>query len=141
MHNWKRFVHGLVNQDVSIEYKRVQLAQACVESGRGTSELFVEYGNPYGMKFRREMSAFAIPVYYKNDKYCAFENESDAVEGYWVFLNRKVYDGWQKTTDSHSFLRHLIECGYVGGDDENRKDYFDKVTRFFNEVNHIFRLV
>lgn len=91
MFSWKDFVIAVVNQNVPVVYKRVQLAQSFLECGRGTSELFLEHGNPYGMKFRNEMLSLAKSIEYRGDVYCKFETVDGAVKGYWVLINRQIY--------------------------------------------------
>ena len=61
--NWDDFVRILKNTDIEFHHlKLVQLAQAILESGRGSSDLFRLHGNPFGMKYRREMCGVAIPI-------------------------------------------------------------------------------
>ena len=78
-----------VLRDTELEFhhlKPVQLAQAILESGRGGSDLFQLYGNPFGMKYRHEMNTIAVPIQYTAhdgvDVYCKFDNLQDAVDGY-----------------------------------------------------------
>lgn len=147
MFDWQDFVRTL--KETRIEFDRlklVQLAQAMHESGRGTSELFRRHGNPYGMKFRREMHAIATSVRYEAsdgpDQYCEFDDADDAVEGYWVFLGRAVYSGWRNNAHSpEDFLRFIVYAGYFGGpfdgtaaDRERKETYIGKVTRVFDEA-------
>ena len=73
----------LKNTDIEFHHlKPVQLAQAILESGRGSSDLFRSHGNPFGMKYRREMCGIAIPIQYSahdgDDVYCKFDTLQDA---------------------------------------------------------------
>ena len=88
--SWDDFVGVLKNTDIEFHHlKLVQLAQAILESGRGSSDLFRLHGNPFGMKYRREMCGVAIPIQYSahdgEDVYCKFDTLQDAVDGYWLF--------------------------------------------------------
>ena len=82
--NWNNFVQVLASTDIEVEDLKVaQLAQAILESGRGTSKLFKLHGNPFGMKYRPGMSQIASPIEYdasdETDTYCKFTTLSDAV--------------------------------------------------------------
>lgn len=116
---WGEFVCAL--RDTELEFpalKVVQLAQAILESGRGTSKLFTEHKNPYGMKYRPEMATIASKASYKAhdgvDDYCAFKSVEDAVKGYWLFIDRAPYKGWREHGASpEGYVRHLVESGYA----------------------------
>lgn len=140
MADWEKFVFKVASQDVRQDRKIVQLSQAIVESGRGTSELFQKHLNPFGMKYRAEMLVIAKPVKYRDDNYCEFKSVSDAAIAYWMFLNRPVYNGWQKQMYPHTLLRHLVKCGYVGDDPFKQEDYFLKVAIRFNEASGLIKM-
>ncbi len=136
-YSWRKFVQLLSKQN--IEHKNllpIQLVQAILESGRGNSHLFRNYGNPYGIKYRKEMSDVATPkeieVSDGKDVYCWFKSEAIAVDAYWIFLNREIYKGWElKSTNRLAFLRHIVNCGYVGGDEKAKLNYFNHVLLKF----------
>ncbi|MBD2609579.1 N-acetylmuramoyl-L-alanine amidase [Scytonema hofmannii FACHB-248] len=115
---WQEFIKVL--KSTSIQYpqlKVAQLAQAIVESGRGTSKLFLQHNNPYGLKWRREMSAISTDVSYQAhdglDSYCKFATLEDAVKGYWLFIAREPYRGWEKYSSSpREYLRFIVDAGY-----------------------------
>jgi N-acetylmuramoyl-L-alanine amidase len=139
--SWGEFVKLVCEQDITEACKIVQLTQAMLESGRGTSELFTSYQNPYGMKFRNVLVAVASPVDYGFAEYAQFKSISKAVEGYWLFLSRKTYEGWDKyENDEHTLLRHLMKCGYVGTDKEEQDFYIDKCFKLFPEARHLIRI-
>lgn len=79
--------------------KPVTLAQWLLESARGTSELASEHNNFAGLKWRSEMVGFATPIEYKAhdgvDFYCKFSSLDDFIVGYWKFLSRAPYKGWE----------------------------------------------
>jgi N-acetylmuramoyl-L-alanine amidase len=108
--------------DIEYEHLKVaQLAQAIWESGRGNSDLFKLYKNPFGMKYRPEMASAATSISYtdsagETDYYCKFDSYDKAVEGYWKFIERAPYQGWRNATqDAEQYLRYIVFAGYLGG--------------------------
>jgi N-acetylmuramoyl-L-alanine amidase len=79
--------------------KAVTLAQWILESGRGMSGLAIQHLNFAGLKWRAEMVGFAIPVEYQAhdglDFYCHFSSLDAFIVGYWKFLSRSPYKGWE----------------------------------------------
>lgn len=139
---WDDFVKAL--KEATIEFphlKKVQMAQAILESGRGDSDLFKLHGNPFGMKYRPEMRSIAIPVNYiahdGEDIYCKFDTLHDAVEGYWIFINRPVYSGWRNSiSSSEDYIEFIAFSGYIGGNDTAKKAYVKKVTDLFPQASN-----
>lgn len=136
---WDDFVQALKQTGIEFEHlKVIQLAQAILESGRGKSDLFKLHGNPYGMKFRREMRAIADQVTYtdsagETDIYCKFDDVEEAVKGYWVFIDRPVYSGWRTSNNTpEDYIKFIAYAGYIGGpfdgsdDDRKSKDAYVK---------------
>lgn len=142
---WDDFVSVLRDTEIEFQHlKVVQLAQAILESGRGDSDLFKLHGNPFGMKYRPEMSTIAIPITYEAsdgvDIYCKFETLQDAVDGYWVFINRPVYSGWRTSIGSpKEYIEFIAFAGYIGGSDEVKQEYVNKVNRLFEEASRLLR--
>lgn len=115
------------------------LAQWVLESGRGGSELARRHGNFAGLKWRPEMEGFATRISYGahdgTDFYCAFPSASAFIDGYWRFLGRSVYDGWQAHADDpRGFLKFLKGRGYAG--DPN---YVEKVMQILPEAEALLR--
>jgi N-acetylmuramoyl-L-alanine amidase len=79
--------------------KPVTVAQWILESGRGTSRLATENLNFAGLKWRSEMVGFATPVEYEAhdglDFYCKFGSLDAFIVGYWKFISRSPYNGWE----------------------------------------------
>ncbi|GJE61903.1 hypothetical protein MPOCJGCO_4030 [Methylobacterium trifolii] len=110
------------------------MAQWALESGRGRSDLSRRYGNFAGLKWRPEMAGFATKIVYEahdgTDLYCAFPSAQAFVRGYWRFIGRSVYDGWQAYADDpRGFLGFLKSRGYAG--DPN---YVEKVMQILPEA-------
>lgn len=152
------FVKILSDTPVEFEHLKVaQLAQAILESGRGSSDLFTQHNNPFGMKYRSEMADFADSVSYtdhagETDNYCKFQNYSDAALGYWRFIDRDPYSGWRHSVETPvDYVRFIAFAGYVGGphasvpDERKAEDrkaknaYVRKVQRLFDEAEDLFR--
>ena len=147
-YSWRKFVQTLSKQE--IKYRNllpIQLSQAILESGRGNSFLFGNYGNPYGMKYRIEMSSIAVAKEIEasdgKDTYCWFKSEKMAVDGYWVFLNREIYKGWENHAEYNriSFIRYIINRGYIGGDEKIKLEYLSKIIKLLPEADHILQVI
>ena len=80
--------------------KPVTVAQWILESGRGSSRLATEHLNFGGLKWRSEMIGFATPVDFEAhdglDFYCKFASLDAFIVGYWRFLARSPYEGWEE---------------------------------------------
>jgi N-acetylmuramoyl-L-alanine amidase len=148
MFSWDDFVQVLVKSKIELEHlKVIQLAQAILESGRGQSELFRLHGNPFGLKYRREMSQIAVPIQVDAsdgpDVYCKFEDLQDAVAGYWIFIDRPVYSGWRANNrTAEDYIRFITFAGYVGGpfngtpeDRAKKEQYISKVLSLVPEAH------
>ena len=84
--------------------KEVTLAQWMLESGRGTSELAKKHYNFGGLKWRPEMAPYATKISYEahdgKDWYCKFPTIESFINGYWAFINRSPYSGWEENAGS-----------------------------------------
>ncbi len=93
--------------------KAVTLAQWILESGRGASDLATRHLNFAGLKWRAEMVGFAIPVEHHAhdglDFYCKFSSADAFIVGYWKFLARSPYKGWEKhaAKSPEAFIRFI----------------------------------
>jgi len=102
----------------------VTMAQWLLESGRGTSGLATEHLNFGGLKWRPEMVGFATKVEFEAhdgvDFYCKFATLENFINGYWRFLERAPYSGWEEHAGSgEDFIRFIGPIytpseGYVG---------------------------
>lgn len=79
--------------------KSVTLAQWMLESGRGSSDLAKLHYNFGGLKWRPEMASFASKVTYNahdgQAAYCKFATLEHFIAGYWAFIGRAPYSGWE----------------------------------------------
>jgi len=136
---WLRFVEAVANaSDIPNNAKAVCVAQAIRESGRGTSDLAKKAYNFHGMKWRSEMQEIAKPFLIKVPsesemvEFCKFENETVAVQGWFLFLNRWPYIGWKKYADDPTgLIRHLQNGAYRWAEDD---EYEYAVTQLLPEA-------
>lgn len=138
---WQEFVTALSAAELRFpELKAVQLAQAILESGRGTSRLYIVAGNPYGLKWREVMAAnmvgrisLSTPTEPQPVNWCLFRTPEVAVAGYWNFINRSPYAGFERfTSDRLGYLGHIHRCGYA-----TDPRYVDKVRAVLPEADRL----
>lgn len=114
----------------------VTLAQWMLESGRGESQLAQQHLNFGGLKWRQEMSGFASPVNYTAhdgvDVYCKFATLESFVNGYWRFLQRSPYTGWEEHVEhAEDFI------GFIGPIYAAKPDYAERVLALLPEANQL----
>lgn len=118
--------------------RAVTLAQWMLESGRGTSGLATAHYNLAGMKWRSEMAPYATKVLYLAhdgpDYYCKFATLENFIAGYWAFLNRSPYSGWEEHTDDPEDFIGFIGKTYSGSD-----TYAAKVLALLPEAEALLR--
>ena len=113
--------------------RAVTLAQWMLESGRATSKLAKEHYNFGGLKWRKEMAAYATKISYEAhdgvDFYCKFATLESFINGYWAFLNRAPYSGWESHAgNGEDFIR------FIGPIYTPSKNYADKVLALVPEA-------
>jgi hypothetical protein len=120
MTTWTDLVRAASTADIPApQLRAVTLAQWGLESGWGKSELSRKHGNYAGLKWRPEMKGFATKVRYEAhdgpDDYCAFSTAEQFIKGYWRFIARTPYLGWEThASDPHAYVSFLKACGYAG---------------------------
>lgn len=118
------------------QLRAVTLAQWMLESGRATSKLAKLHYNFGGIKWRKEMAAYATKVKYEAndgvDFYCKFATIENFITGYWAFLNRSPYSGWEEHADTaEDFIR------FIGPIYTPTKNYADKVLALVPEATEL----
>ena len=113
------------------ELKGVTLAQWAIESSWGTSPLAMDHNNFAGLGYRWELWWYARPVTRTTSDgmgtYSHFHSHESFIRGYWRFLARRRYRGWQAhAADPEAFLTHLSSCGYA-----TDATYVGKVMRVY----------
>lgn len=103
------------------------IAQAILESAKGTSELAVNASNYFGLKYKDGRCPTAIGVYYKVGseqnpdgsytssamQWCKFADMESCVIGYFDFISHSRYKGLKGITDPKEYLVTLKEAGYA----------------------------
>lgn len=103
------------------------IAQAIIESDKGTSELAVNAYNYFGLKYRKGRCKTCVGIYHKvgseqnpNGSYtssamewCKFESMKDSVIGYFDFTNISVYSNLKGVTDPRQYLENIKADGYA----------------------------
>lgn len=117
MNNYSDLFKELVKRyaEIDIKYphlKTITVAQWALESARGSSRLAKEHLNFGGLKWRKEMQGYAEKVWYEahdgGDFYCKFGNIDDFIKGYWKFIERPPYAGWEShTTDEEDYIEFI----------------------------------
>lgn len=115
------------------QLRAVTLAQWALESGRGSSALARDHYNFGGLKWRKEMTPYATKVKYAahdgEDFYCKFATLENFIAGYWAFLNRAPYSGWEANVATpERFIR------FIGPTYTPRPDYADAVLALVPET-------
>lgn len=103
------------------------IAQACLESAYGTSELAVNACNFFGLKYREGRCKTCIGIYNKVGseqnadgsytssamKWCKFADMENGVIGYFDFTNISNYASLKGVTDPREYLEKIKSAGYA----------------------------
>jgi N-acetylmuramoyl-L-alanine amidase len=127
---------AMVYKGEDIRYPKlraVTLAQWMLESGRGSSRLAREFYNFGGIKWRKEMAPYATRAKYEAsdgvDYYCKFATIESFLNGYWAFLNRAPYSGWESHVSSAEDFINFIGPIYTPS-----KNYANRVLKLLPEA-------
>jgi hypothetical protein len=122
--------------------KLITLAQWVEETRWATSELARLHRNYAGMKgkFKVEQiiaEAPATRVWYQAHDgpgtYLRFAAIPNFIKGYWMFVQRSPYDGWQQHAERPTdFIRHLARKGWAEG-----SGYADRIIVVANMLRHL----
>lgn len=103
------------------------IAQAVLESARGTSELAVNANNYFGLKYKPGRCPTATGIYYKvgseqnadgtytssQMRWCRFPDIDACVHGYFDFTNNSGYANLKGVTDPETYLKNIKADGYA----------------------------
>ena len=105
------------------------IAQACLESAYGTSELATKAHNYFGLKYQKEVSEKTAYVKVGSEQnadgsytsstmqWCAFSSLEKCVEGYFKFLFKRTgvtrYNNLKGITDPKKYLETIKADGYA----------------------------
>lgn len=128
-----------IYQSTEIQYPQlrgVTLAQWMLESGRATSKLAKQHYNFGGLKWRKEMAPYATKIAYEAhdgvDFYCKFATIDNFITGYWAFLDRSPYSGWEEHVETaEEFIK------FIGPIYTPSKKYSDKVLALLPEAEEL----
>lgn len=150
MFSWTDYVRAVATtEQIPPRYRKlrvVQLAQAIVESARGTSKLFQEAGNPGGLKWRDKIDDnytekithqiwLVTPSEPNGCYWCHWKTAEQAAMGYWRFIGRpnSPYQGWEEyDNDPEGYLQYIWEKGYA-----TDPNYVSKVKNVFPEAQSL----
>jgi N-acetylmuramoyl-L-alanine amidase len=118
------------------QLRAVTLAQWMLESGRARSDLAKLHYNFGGIKWRREMAPHATKIEYEAsdgvDDYCKFATIENFIAGYWAFLNRSPYSGWEEHVETaEDFIR------FIGPTYTPTRRYAEKVLNLVPEAENL----
>ena len=109
--------------------KAISLAQWLWESGWASSQLATEHFNFAGIQYRSEMESLATKVAYKGNYFCKFPSIEGFILGYWKFITRSPYRGWEAHTNTpENFI------GFIGTRWTPEKDYVAKVLKLLPQA-------
>lgn len=118
------------------ELRDVSFAQWMLESGRATSDLAKEHYNFGGLKWRPEMAPHATKISYEAhdgvDFYCKFATIESFINGYWAFINRAPYSGWEEHSSTGNEYINFIGPIYTP-----TVGYADKVLQLVPEAKEL----
>lgn len=121
------------------------IAQACLESAYGTSELAVNAKNYFGLKFRKGRCPSAMPMPYKkkgseqrpDGSYVVYDMDwfqfatmEACVTGYFDFINVANYANLKGVTDPYTYLVNIKADGYA-----TSNDYVNRVMAVIKNNN------
>lgn len=103
------------------------IAQAILESARGTSELAKNANNYFGLKYRAGRCPTSNGIYIKEGseqnpngsyvssvmQWCKFPDIEASVQGYFDFINNSRYANLKGVTDPEKYLKLIREDGYA----------------------------
>ena len=103
------------------------IAQAVLESARGTSELAVKANNYFGLKYKLGRCPTATGIYYKvgseqakdgtytssQMRWCRFPDMDACVHGYFDFTNNAGYANLKGVTNPETYLKNIKADGYA----------------------------
>lgn len=128
------------------KFPSVVIAQACFESGYGTSELAAKANNLVGMKHRGSRVSCALPAPYiknaveqnkdgtyrteKGTQWYAFESWEKCIEGYYQFTNVSAYAGLKTAKSPAECIDVLKKAVYW-----TSKDLDQRLKTFIIENN------
>lgn len=115
MFTWESFVKHVAQAPTDYPHLRTAIvAQAALESGWGTSNLFTKYGNPFGMHYHDFLKDLGKGVTYDacdgKSIYACFESPETALKAYWRWFEHwSHYGDWKSAANKTAldWLKHI----------------------------------
>ncbi len=138
---FKELVREYADMDIKYPQLRpVTVAQWILESGRGNSDLAIRHFNFGGLKWRKEMQGYATKTWYEasdgGENYCKFQNPEAFLKGYWKFISRPPYAGWENHTETGEKYIDFIGPIYCPS-----PSYVEKVLNLIPEARQLLQSV
>ncbi|MEQ1861605.1 MAG: N-acetylmuramoyl-L-alanine amidase [Chthoniobacteraceae bacterium] len=127
------------------QLKAISIAQWLLESARGSSRLCSEHFNFGGLKFRSEMAGLATPVQFTTthdgtDTYCRFATLENFCRGYWRFMARAPYEGFENhVATGEAYIRFVGPIYAPAPADAGNVGYADKVIALLGEASALLK--
>jgi N-acetylmuramoyl-L-alanine amidase len=127
------------------QLKAVTVAQWLLESARGNSRLATEHFNFSGLKFRPEMAQLATKVAHTTthdgtDFYCRFASLENFAKGYWRFIARDPYKGFENHAGTgEDYIRFIGPIYAPGSASPMNPGYADKVLSLIGEATALLQ--
>lgn len=111
-------------KDYNLKATSAIIAQACLESGFGSSGLSARYNNHFGLKCGSKWSGKSVNLSTREeytagtmttirDNFRVYDSFADGVKGYFEFMQYSRYHNLRGITDSETYLNTLIVDGYA----------------------------
>lgn len=105
-------------------YPSAIIAQACVESAFGTSQLGYKYHNFFGMKCGSSWKGKSVNLKTKEeytvgnlttirDNFRVYDTDEDGIKGYFDFISSSRYQNLKNATSSKNYIELLKQDGYA----------------------------
>jgi N-acetylmuramoyl-L-alanine amidase len=127
------------------QLRAVTIAQWLLESARGNSRLATEHFNFSGLKFRPEMAELATKVAHTTthdgtDFYCRFASLDHFAKGYWRFIARDPYKGFENhAATGEDYIRFIGPIYAPGSASPMNPGYADKVLGLLGEATALLQ--
>lgn len=136
---FSKLVCSLKKSEQNVPLKGIVLAQFIKETGRGHSRLAMKFNNFGGLKWRKEMKPYGNPISYDawdgRTDYIEFDSIEAFITGYWHFIDRYPYKGWDRfKNDPHGYIKFINHAGYTPP-----KDYYKDVINLESEAKELLK--
>lgn len=121
------------------ELKAVTLAQWILESGWGRSGLSRKAYNFGGLKYSSRLGVEAERYRYRGGTYCRFPSPGHFIDGYWKFIDSRIYRGWRDAArlGPDAYMRFIVNRGYVGGGRSTRERYMRQIRSLLPKAQRL----